>query len=107
MGKIKTLIRIAAVVGPTAIKIIKDYGPQIRQLLKENPEFLTRLKSGSRPLDLAVGVGLSTLLIGYLFYANKRLTFMGRPITHKQLNKPRHGVMNSIVSRKRCRYLNT
>ncbi|SPT74378.1 Uncharacterised protein [Arcanobacterium haemolyticum] len=61
MGKIKTLIRIAAVVGPTAIKIIKDYGPQIRQLLKENPEFFDTFKKRLTSLGTSSGRGTKHL----------------------------------------------
>ncbi|QJC21821.1 hypothetical protein [Arcanobacterium buesumense] len=44
MGKLKNLIRIAAFAGPTIVKVVTTYAPQIRQLIKENPEYFTTLK---------------------------------------------------------------
>lgn len=44
MGKFKKLIRVAAVVGPTVVKLVQTYGPQIRQLINSNPEYFNVFK---------------------------------------------------------------
>ncbi|USR78679.1 hypothetical protein [Arcanobacterium pinnipediorum] len=55
MGKFRSLIRLAVVIGPTAIKIVQNYGPQIRQLIRDNPEYLQIIKG--RLSVLTVGQG--------------------------------------------------
>lgn len=44
MGKIGTIIKVATVAGPAVLKVLQKYGPQLRQLARENPEVLSSLK---------------------------------------------------------------
>lgn len=57
MGKFKSLIRLAAVIGPTAIKIVQTYGPQVRQLIRDNPEYLQTIKGRLSILTAGQGRG--------------------------------------------------
>ncbi|MFY9262046.1 MAG: hypothetical protein GX483_07290 [Actinomycetaceae bacterium] len=50
MRRLRTLIKIATVIGPAAVKVLELYGPQIRRLIKENPEFFETFKQRLRSL---------------------------------------------------------
>ncbi|MEW6960735.1 hypothetical protein [Trueperella pyogenes] len=45
MGKIKTLVKIATTAGPAVYSIVRTYGPQIRRIMKENPELFETMKN--------------------------------------------------------------
>ncbi|MDY5585034.1 MAG: hypothetical protein SPG61_04520 [Arcanobacterium sp.] len=45
MGKIRVLLRVATIAGPTIFRVIKKYGPQLRQILKENPELFSQIQN--------------------------------------------------------------
>lgn len=45
MGKMKVLMRVATTAGPAVYGIVRTYGPQIRQLIKENPELFEPIKA--------------------------------------------------------------
>ncbi|QRV01417.1 hypothetical protein JTE88_04680 [Arcanobacterium phocisimile] len=61
MGKFRSLIRLAAVVGPTAIKLVQTYGPQIRQLIHENPQYLQIFKGRLSLLSAGSGRAVKQL----------------------------------------------
>ncbi|MFC5370177.1 hypothetical protein [Arcanobacterium bovis] len=44
MGKIGGLIKVATVAGPAILKVVKIYGPQLRTVMKENPELFAQIK---------------------------------------------------------------
>lgn len=44
MGRIGTIIKVASVAGPAIVKVVQKYGPQLRQLAKDNPEALGSIK---------------------------------------------------------------
>lgn len=44
MGKIGTIIKVASVAGPAVLKVVQKYGPQLRQIAKDNPEVLGSIK---------------------------------------------------------------
>ena len=43
MSKFSMLMKVARRVGPTVALVVARYGPQIRQLIKENPEVFDRI----------------------------------------------------------------
>ncbi|MCI7306010.1 MULTISPECIES: hypothetical protein [Trueperella] len=44
MRKMKTLLKIATTVGPVVFEVVRNYGPQIRKLIEDNPDFFATLK---------------------------------------------------------------
>ncbi|WP_124054774.1 hypothetical protein [Arcanobacterium ihumii] len=44
MGKIGGLVKVATVAGPAILKVVKLYGPQLRTIMKENPELFSQIK---------------------------------------------------------------
>ena len=43
MSKFSMLLKVARRVGPTVALVVARYGPQIRQLIKDNPEVFDRI----------------------------------------------------------------
>ncbi|MBM7825355.1 hypothetical protein JOD55_001182 [Arcanobacterium pluranimalium] len=44
MGKFGGLVKIATIAGPAILKVVKIYGPQLRTLMRENPELFAQIK---------------------------------------------------------------
>lgn len=44
MGKVGTLIKVAGVAGPTILKVVQSYGPQLRALAAENHDVIATIK---------------------------------------------------------------
>ncbi|KTF05063.1 MULTISPECIES: hypothetical protein [Trueperella] len=44
MGKMKMLLKIATTAGPVVFEVVRKYGPQIRKLMDDNPDFFDSLK---------------------------------------------------------------
>lgn len=79
MSKFSMLMKIARRVGPTVALVVARYGPQIRQLMKENPEVFERItgqfkktiqarkEQNSKPEGLADRCALLREQVTYLY----------------------------------------
>ena len=50
MGKLGSLIKFAAVAGPTVLKVVQKYGPTLTELKKTNPEVFDAVQNQVRKL---------------------------------------------------------
>ena len=44
MSKLRILLRLATTAGPAVYSVVRRYGPQIRQLIQENPELFDTIR---------------------------------------------------------------
>lgn len=44
MSRLRLLVQVATVAGPAVLKVVSTYGPEIRRLIKENPELFDTLR---------------------------------------------------------------
>lgn len=45
MSRLRLLLRIATTAGPAVYSVVRRYGPQIKQLIQENPELFDTIKN--------------------------------------------------------------
>ncbi len=53
MGKFRLLIRLATIAGPSVLRVVRHYGPQLRTMVNENPQLLEQIKGKIKPLAIA------------------------------------------------------
>ncbi|MDY5153050.1 hypothetical protein SAMN05421878_11637 [Actinobaculum suis] len=59
-GVLKQLFRLARRIGPAVVVVLAKYGPQVRKLVEQNPEFLTKVTQRFRAVTGAKEPGTKT-----------------------------------------------
>lgn len=44
MGRMRLLLKLATVAGPAVYNVIRNYGPQLKRMMDENPELFEKVK---------------------------------------------------------------